>query len=79
MTITQKVVENLTKEQCHDMLAFIDDRGRRWRSDLVDLWNTGRDGELSWARRIRNIVGPTPLQRMSRLALVCCMKDVGKL
>ena len=46
----------LTNEQRQALQDFADKNGTQWKSELIHLWNAGRDVGL--LRQIRNQFGP---------------------
>jgi hypothetical protein len=63
----------LTPEQMSSLQDFAERNGRRWKSRLCDLWQSGRDAcepEGPLLRQVRNAVGPYGLYRLKAPGVV---------
>lgn len=50
------------------LFLFAHSHGRAWRADLRKIWNSPH--EMSWHRRVRNILGPSGLSRVKPMDLL---------
>jgi hypothetical protein len=57
----------VTAEMRDWLYQFALDFGRRWKSKLRSLWNSGSDDGI--ARRIRNLVGPNKIDKITTALL----------